>query len=100
MKIAKKGIENITNQNTVAFQLDNSGGHLFSVLSELYSKPEESTLRELSTNATDAHIMSNNQDRPFIINLPNFEKNIYNFSVRDFGPGLSHDQVLNIYRVY
>lgn len=100
MKIAKKGIENITNQNTVAFQLDNSGGHLFSVLSELYSKPEESTLRELSTNAADAHIMSNNQDRPFIINLPNFEKNIYNFSVRDFGPGLSHDQVLNIYRVY
>ena len=100
MKISKKGIDNITNQNMVDFDLDNSGGHLFTVLSELYSKPEESTLRELATNATDAHIMSNNQDRPFIIKLPNFEKNIFNFAVRDFGPGLTHDQVINIYKVY
>ena len=100
MIIKKRGIDNITNQEMVSFQLDNSGGHLFSVLSELYSKPEESTLRELATNCTDAHIMSNNQDRPFIIKLPNKEKNLFNFSVRDFGPGLNHDQVLSIYRVY
>ena len=100
MIIKKKGIENITNQQTVAFELDNSGGHLFSVLSELYSKPEESTLRELATNAADAHIMSNNQERPFIIKLPNKDKNIFNFSVRDFGPGLTHMQVLQIYKVY
>ena len=100
MIVTKTGVENITNQNMVEFELDNSNGQLFSVLSELYSKPEESTLRELATNCTDAHIMSGNQERPFIIKLPNKNKNIYNFSVRDFGPGLDHNQILNIYRVY
>lgn len=100
MIVKNKGIETITNQSTVTFELDNSSGHLFSVLSELYSRPEESTIRELATNCSDAHIMSNNQDRPFIIKLPNKEKNIFNISFRDFGPGLNHEQVMQIYRIY
>ena len=93
-------IDTVSNQKTVEFGLDNSSGHLFSVLSQLYSNPVESTIRELCTNCTDAHIMSNNQSKPFIIKLPNYEKNIYHFSIRDFGPGLTHDEVMSIYKWY
>lgn len=100
MKINNKDIQVETNQSSVDFELDNSSGHLFSVLSELYSKPVESTIRELCTNCSDAHIMSNNEDRPFIIKLPNYEENIMQITFRDFGPGLSHDEVMNIYKIY
>lgn len=100
MIITNNNIGSQSNQKTVEFELDNSGGHLFSVLSQLYSKPVDSTIRELSTNCGDAHIMSNNTDRPFIIRLPNFSKDILTICFRDFGPGLSHEEVLGIYRIY
>ena len=100
MIVENNNIGSQSNQKTVEFQLDNSGGHLFSVLSQLYSRPVDSTIRELATNCGDAHIMSNNTDRPFIIRLPNFEKDILTLCFRDFGPGLSHNEVMSIYRIY
>ena len=100
MIVENNNIGSHSNQKTVEFQLDNSGGHLFSVLSQLYSKPVDSTIRELATNCGDAHIMSNNMDRPFIIRLPNFKKDILTLCFRDFGPGLSHNEIMSIYRIY
>ena len=100
MIVENNNIGSQSNQKTVDFELDNSGGHLFSVLSQLYSRPVDSTIRELATNCGDAHIMSNNTDRPFIIRLPNFNKDILTLCFRDFGPGLSHNEVMNIYRIY
>lgn len=100
MIVENSHIEVVSNQQMVGFGLDNSNGHLFSVLSRLYSKPVESTIREVCTNCVDAHIMSHNEDKPFIIKLPNFEANIYNISFRDFGPGLTHEQINDIYRWY
>ena len=100
MIIQKGNISAITNEETVGFELNNDEGHLYSVLSELYSKPVESTIREISTNCTDAHILNRNEERPFIIKLPNYEKNILNLCFRDFGPGLTHEEVQKIYRIY
>ena len=100
MIVNTNNVEVETNQTTTEFELDNSNGQLFAVLSELYSKPVESTIREICTNCTDAHILSNNQLRPFIIKLPNYEKNILNISIRDFGPGLTHSEIMSIYKVY
>ena len=100
MIVENSDIGSQSNQKTVDFELDNSGGHLFSVLSQLYSRPVDSTIRELATNCGDAHIMSNNIDRPFIIKLPNFKKDILTLCFRDFGPGLSHSEIMNIYRIY
>lgn len=100
MIVSTNNVEVVTNQATTEFELDNSNGQLFAVLSELYSKPVESTIREICTNCTDAHILSHNQMRPFIVKLPNYEKNIMNISFRDFGPGLNHQEIMNIYRVY
>lgn len=88
------------NYDTVSFQIDNEDGHLFAVLSELYSRPIDSCIREICTNCNDAHIMSGNESRPFVIKLPNYEKKINELSIRDFGPGLNHQQVMDIYRIY
>ena len=100
MIINRGHIESITNEKVISFELNNDEGHLYGVLSELYSNPVESTIREIATNCADAHILSRNEDRPFIIKLPNHEKNILNLCFRDFGPGLNHEEVMNVYRIY
>ncbi len=71
----------------------------FRVLSDtLYSNKVGSIVREISTNAVDAHIMAGKEDVPFEIHLPNaFEPW---FSVKDFGIGLTPDAIKNVFTVY
>ena len=76
LNTAQIGVQ--TNTQSTEYAIDNSAGQLFGVLSELYSRPVDSCIREICTNCTDAHILSNNQARPFIVKLPNYEKNIMN----------------------
>lgn len=64
----------------------------------LYSDKVQSVIRELSCNAYDSHVMAGCADRPIEVHFPNrFEPW---FHVRDFGTGLSHEDVLNIYTTY
>lgn len=72
---------------------------VFQVLSStLYSDKIGSIIRELSCNAWDAHKMLGKENVPFEVRLPNdFSPS---WSVRDFGPGLSHEDVLRIYIQY
>lgn len=71
----------------------------FNILSDsLYMNKALAVIRELSTNAYDAHISAGTQDVPFEIHLPD-EMSPY-FYIRDFGTGLSDDQVLNLYTTY
>jgi len=71
----------------------------FNILSDsLYMNKALAVIRELSTNAFDAHISAGTQDVPFEIHLPN-EVAPY-FYIRDFGTGLDDDQVLNLYTTY
>jgi hypothetical protein len=69
---------------------------MFDLLSSrLYSDKPLAVVRELSTNALDAQIANNNQDKPFIVHLPTkFEPF---FSIRDFGKGMSNDTVMELY---
>lgn len=71
----------------------------FKVLSDtLYKNKIGSIVRELSCNAFDAHIMAGNADRPFEIHLPDaFEPY---FSIRDFGTGISHEDIKRVYTSY
>jgi len=74
-------------------------GFMYDLLSKgLYSKPIEAVLRELSTNAADAHAMAGRGDLPFEVKLPN-ELDM-SFHVKDFGPGLSKEQIETVYNVY
>jgi hypothetical protein len=71
----------------------------FDILSsKLYTNTCLAIVRELSTNAWDAQVEAGMQDRPFEVRLPN--SLAPHFLIRDFGTGLSPDQVENIYTTY
>jgi len=71
----------------------------FQILSSnLYSNPMGSMIRELSTNAYDAHIMVGEKTKPFIIKVPNSLDPT--FKIRDFGPGLSEKEIHSVYTTF
>ena len=76
----------------------NASSKAFKILSSgLYQNKIRAIVRELSTNALDAHIEAKNSD-PFVVHLPtSFEPF---FSIQDFGTGLSEEDVLNLYTSY
>jgi hypothetical protein len=70
----------------------------FSILSSgLYANKIRAIIRELSCNAVDSHTAAGN-DQPFEVHLP-VSLEPY-FSIRDFGTGLNHEQVTQIYTTY
>lgn len=80
------------------FRIRNSA-KAFNILSSgLYANKIRAIIRELSCNAVDSHTAANNSECPFDIHLPNQLEPW--FSIRDYGTGLTHDQVTNIYTTY
>lgn len=83
---------------TGEFRIRNSA-KAFSILSSgLYSNKIKAIIRELSCNAVDSHVAAGKVDKPFEVHLPSMFEPW--FSVRDFGTGLDHAQVTNIYTTY
>lgn len=76
-----------------------SSARAFSILSSgLYANKIKAIVRELSCNAVDSHIAAGKRDTAFDVHLPTtFEPW---FAIRDYGTGLTHDQVTNIYTTY
>jgi hypothetical protein len=66
--------------------------------SGLYSDKIGAVLREIGCNASDAHIEIGNPGMPFEVKLPNRIDKL--FHIRDWGPGLSHDDVMTLYTTY
>lgn len=80
------------------FRIRNSA-KAFNILSSgLYANKVRAIIRELSCNAVDSHVAAGKQNTPFDVHLPNSIEPY--FSIRDYGTGLSHDQVTNIYTTY
>lgn len=80
------------------FRIRNSA-KAFKILSDgLYSNKIRAIIRELSCNAVDSHVAAGKSDTPFDVHLPNHLEPW--FSIRDYGVGLSHEQVVNIYTTY
>lgn len=71
----------------------------FRILSDgLYAKKRLAVIRELACNAFDSHIAAGKKDVPFEVHLPNsLEPWLH---VRDFGVGLSHEDVMTLYTTY
>ncbi len=71
----------------------------FEILSSgLYSDKVRAIIRELSTNAADAHVAAGKKDVPFEVHLPNNLEPW--FAVTDFGTGLSDDAINTVYTTY
>ena len=80
------------------FRIRNSA-KAFSILSSgLYANKIRAIIRELSCNAVDSHTAAGRAGVPFDVHLPNSLEPF--FSIRDYGTGLSHEQVTNIYTTY
>lgn len=76
-----------------------SSAKAFEILSgKLYSDNISSIVRELSCNSYDSHLQAGKQQIPFLIHLPNTLEPY--FSIKDYGTGLSHEDVLNVYCTY
>ena len=80
------------------FRIRNSA-KAFSILSSgLYANKIRAVIRELSCNAVDSHVAAGCPQTPFDVHLPTALEPW--FAVRDYGVGLSHDQVTRIYTTY
>lgn len=81
-----------------SFTIQNSR-HMFNMLSsKLYSDKVLAVMRELTCNAADAHTMAGNVDTPYDVHLPTSLEP--EFHVKDYGVGLSHEDVLHLYTTY
>lgn len=94
-------------EETEQFKFTNSPV-IFKILSDsLYSDKISSIVRELSCNARDSHVATGKGVVPFDIHLPVYNKKfLFNdenemyFSVKDYGTGLSEEEIYNLYTVY
>ena len=72
---------------------------MFSLLSaNVYTDPVKAVIREIICNAMDAHTKAGKADEPVEVHLPTSYEPW--FSVKDNGPGMSDDDVYNIFCVY
>lgn len=76
-----------------------NAAHIMTILRDtLYSDKVLAVLREYSANAWDAHRMFGKSDVPIKVTIPtNVEPTL---RIRDFGPGLSRDEMFNIFTQY
>jgi hypothetical protein len=92
VEIHSRGLDS-TNQFTIA-----QTSKMFKILSDsLYSDKVMAVIRELSTNAYDAHVAAGNKN-PFRTTLPTQANP--NFTVRDYGTGLSQKDMEELYTTY
>lgn len=91
--LASSGIE-----QTGSFQI-RTNAHAFKMLSSgLYSDKVRAVLREIGCNAMDAHVAAGAPDRPIRVKIPTRLDD--QFYIQDWGPGLSHDDVMGLYSTY
>ncbi len=71
----------------------------FSILSaQLYQDKIKAIIRELSTNAVDAHTDAGTLDKKFVVTLPT--PGNLNFKIRDYGTGMSPEKIESLYTTY
>lgn len=64
----------------------------------IYSRPVEACIRELGTNAYDAHVEAGIPNIPFEVSLPTYSD--AKFTVRDFGNGIEPSRIREIFATY
>ena len=95
-----------TNPNVVSNTLNNTtqysikaSAKAFKILSDgLYSDKIAAPIRELATNAYDAHVANNNTHTPFDVHLPSVAEPW--FAIRDYGLGMSKHELQTTYTTY
>lgn len=97
MLVQKLENTTLTNAQSTSFSVQSSGKMFKILMAGLYSNKAQSITREIWSNAYDAHKMVGKEDVPFEVVFPNTFRE--EFVVRDFGPGISHDDMQKLYTV-
>jgi len=101
MKLIEKPIKVVESDSfdSVSFGIKQSGlPYIFNILrNQLYSNKPLAVLREIACNAQDANIEAGSK-RPIEVKLPS--KLDPTLTIRDFGNGLSADDIKNLYCYY
>lgn len=66
----------------------------------LYSDKVLAPVRELTTNAIDAHVEAGTTDKPIKFFLPTFYDDTPVFRIRDYGTGMPEEKLVQLYRIY
>jgi len=92
-------VEAVGELNSAKFGIStNDQAHIIAILRDrLYSDKILAVLREYTTNAWDAH-KENGCDKPVKVTLPSRLNPV--LKIRDFGPGISEDNIYDIYTQY
>lgn len=97
----KKKLANESGLESVGLSIDTAGlVHLMSVLTNLYSEPRHAVLREYVSNAIDSHVKAGGVDRPIEVTLPVTHSDAFMLTVRDYGVGMSKEEIVNVYSRY
>jgi hypothetical protein len=98
MRIEDKTYVETTMSGGTAFTIEDSP-KIFRVLSKnIYKNQIMAFIRELVTNAADAHIDAGRKNTPIDVKLPSALD--HSFYVRDYGTGMSKSDLLLIYKTY
>ncbi len=98
LNVAANPVTRIGMGREVEYTINNSPEAFRILSSGIYKDKVGAVVREISTNAYDAHVLVGREDRPFDVHLP-VEIAPY-FSVRDYGPGLSEPNMMELYSTY
>ena len=95
-----KSVQSHGIQQTTSFGIKASGlHHILGILrNQLYSDKVLAVIREYTCNAVDAHTVAGCPERPIEVSFPN--RMNPNFSVRDFGPALTDQEIQDVYAFY
>jgi len=81
--------------DSVSMSFSSNVSHLFALMSKnLYRDPKLAAVREIITNAWDAHIDAGCADKPLHI-----KSDDTTFTIQDFGKGLSKSEFLRLYGI-
>lgn len=82
------------------FKLEKSELPMFMEIfrNQIYTNKVAAVVREYTTNALDEHIKHNVAHKPVLLTCPNLHNPI--FSVRDYGVGISDDDIRDVYASY
>lgn len=95
---SKPNVEVSSNMESHLFSIQDQG-MIFDILrNKMYSNTILAICREISCNARDAHREVGKDDVPIAITLPNSLEPFY--KIKDFGPGISPDRMVNIFIKY
>jgi hypothetical protein len=82
----------------MSYRIATNSKSFYALSTGIYSHPIAAVVRELGTNAYDAHVYVGKADMPFDVHLPsNYEPT---FWVRDYGPGIDEEDMEDVYTVY